>query len=70
MDAEFERELQYGCSVDSASVNSSTDAAFAQSLMDKISDISSAEGDVTEQTDASAGCIVRAHSSLRGSVDF
>jgi len=32
--------------------------------------ISSAEGDVTQNGDASTGCITRAHSSLRGSVDF
>ena len=33
-------------------------------------DISNTEGDVTEKGDASADCITRAHSSLRGSVDF
>jgi len=38
--------------------------------MDKMSNMSSAEGDVTEQNDASIGCIARAHSSLRGSVDL
>eukprot|EP00253_Pinus_taeda_P002480 PITA_02480 len=35
-----------------------------------MSDISNAEGDVTEQGDASTGRIARAHSSLRGSVDL
>jgi len=28
-DAEFQRELQYGCSVDSSKVNSSANASFA-----------------------------------------
>ena len=35
-----------------------------------MSDINNTEGDVTKQGDASTGCIVRAHSSLRGSVDL
>ena len=69
-DAEFLRELQYGCSVKIDRVSSSTDATFAQWLVENMSGINSVEGNVTKQDDASIGCIVRAHSSLRRSVDF
>ena len=54
----------------SGRVNSSTNTTFAQRLVDNMSDISNTAGDVTEQCDASVGGITRAHSSLRGSVDF
>ena len=47
----------------------STDATFAQWLVGNMSHINNVE-DVTEQSDASVGCIARAYSSLRGSVDF
>ena len=70
MDVEFERELQYGCSVDSGSISSNTDARFEQSWWAIVLDINNAEGDVADLEQYSVGCIARAHSSLRGSVDL
>ena len=46
--AEIQREFQYECSIDNGGVSNGTDAAFVQWLVDIMSDISSAEGDVTE----------------------
>ena len=51
-------------------MGNSTVAAVPQWLVDNLSDISSTEGGALELEQYVAGCIARAHSSLRGSVDL
>ena len=68
--AAFERELQYGCSVDRGRVSSSTVAASVQWLVGSMSNINNANGDALESKQSTAGHIARAHSLLRGSVDL